>query len=341
MSAASSAPASWLDDGEKYALVGLDVKIEGAIPRTPGASNLLAIADTAFVLPPHWKEWLGTIRAGEVEHCNLFLLSKLRSATPDVLDGENQTLQRRAWNFYLGLLLAIRFAPAYRPVLLTGSKHDGEIGMRQQQDLEIPIPCVFGGYPAVTTAHVTRAVRLAENLEALIASPPPGGTWRLFRTLHIYIEARTTHDILDRLHQYCRCIDGVILPKAGETKRQFKSRTELFIGPKHHDLMGEMYDVRSAVEHLHENRYLEGFDRNVRLDLVKKEAVAEYIARTTLAKIIEQPPLHAHFANTAALATFWALTDVQRKAIWGSPIDPLAALAGFDPKYIHDGLLGA
>lgn len=80
---------------------------------------------------------------------------------------------------------------------------------------------------------------------------------RLFRTLHIYCEARSTPDILDRLRQYCRCIDGLILPKAGETKRQFKSRTELFIGPRHHELMGEIYDVRSAVEHLHENRYLE------------------------------------------------------------------------------------
>jgi hypothetical protein len=38
----------------------------------------------------------------------------------------------------------------------------------------------------------------------------------------------------------------LILPAAGKTKRQFKSRAELFIGPGHHDLMGELYDVRSA-----------------------------------------------------------------------------------------------
>jgi hypothetical protein len=47
------------------------------------------------------------------------------------------------------------------------------------------------------------------------------------------------------------------LPDAGKTQQQFKVRTELFIGPRHHDMMGEMYDVRSAVENLHENRYLE------------------------------------------------------------------------------------
>jgi hypothetical protein len=42
------------------------------------------------------------------------------------------------------------------------------------------------------------------------------------------------------LHQYCRCIEGLILPDPGNTKKQFRSRTELFIGPKHHVLMGEL-----------------------------------------------------------------------------------------------------
>jgi hypothetical protein len=30
-----------------------------------------------------------------------------------------------------------------------------------------------------------------------------------------------------------------------------------------------------------------------------------------------------------------------RKRIWGDPINPMEAVADFDPKYIHDGLLGA
>ena len=51
----------------------------------------------------------------------------------------------------------------------------------------------------------------------------------------------TTAEIVDRLHQYSRCIDELILPDAGKTKQQFRSRTELFIGPFHHDLMGEIY----------------------------------------------------------------------------------------------------
>jgi hypothetical protein len=47
---------------------------------------------------------------GEVQDCNLILLSKQPSSTPDILDGENNKLKQHAWNFYVGLLLASTFA---------------------------------------------------------------------------------------------------------------------------------------------------------------------------------------------------------------------------------------
>jgi hypothetical protein len=96
----------------------------------------------------------------------------------------------------------------------------------------------------------------------------------------------------------------------------------------------------SAVEHLHEQRYLETFDREVRLNLLKKEVTAEYIARTSLARILEREEILNHFANTAALAAFWALPDAERRRIWGDPVDPADALTDYDPTYISDGELG-
>jgi hypothetical protein len=331
---------TWIADGEKYALIGLSVRMEGRLLSGPINGTLSVLVDTAFAMPDHWREWVGSIRSEELADCNLFLLSKMRSSTPDVLDAENQALVQRVWNFYTGLLLASPFAAAHRPVVLTGSRRDGEIDIRQQQDLDSPVPCEFRPYPPVKPDDIRLAAQLGVNLSAIGATPPAGGPWRLFRTLHVYTEARTAPDILDRLHQYSRCIDGLILPAAGETKRQFKSRTELFIGPRHHDMMGEIYDVRSAVEHLHENRYLEGFDRETRLDLLKKEAVAEYVARASLARIVGDSSLWPNFANTTALSAFWALPDVDRRRIWGSPINPLDALADFNPAMIHDGHLG-
>jgi hypothetical protein len=331
---------SWIDDGEKYALVGLNVKLEGGLPAAGITANLSALAGSTFSVPPEWREWLGSIRCREVEGCNLFLLSKLVSATPGVLDAENQKLQQRVSNFYAGLLLASPFAPAHRPVMLTGSRQDGEIGLRQQQDFECPIPCLFRPYPALTADDVKLAAGLGENLEAITGASITGGHWRLFRTLHVYMDARTTSDIIDRIHQYSRCIDGLILPDAGKTKAQFKGRTEVFIGLGHHDLMGEIYDIRSAAEHLHENRYLEYFDRAVRLELARKEAIAEYVARSALVRVIGNDALWPHFGNTPALEKFWALPPADRVKFWGDPVDPLAAVADFDPQYINDATLG-
>ena len=225
----------WIDDGEKYALVGLSIKVEGPIRAGKVSPHLWVLADTKFDIPPHWRDWLGTIRAKEVEDCNLLLISKLPSSKPGVLDEENQLLQQRVSNFYVGLLLARTFAPAHKPVMLSGSRWDGEVDIRQQHDFDSPVPCIFRPYPPVEDGDIQLAAQLADQIETLGTARLKGGHWRLFRTLAIYRDTRTVPDILDRLHQYARCIDGLILPDAGKTKQQFKSRTELFIGPRHHD----------------------------------------------------------------------------------------------------------
>jgi hypothetical protein len=239
----------WIAEGEKYAFVALSVQVGQSLPEGQIAPRLWVANSPQFQITRHWKEWLGTIRAEEVEAANLFLVSKIKSERPDVLDGENQSLRHLVSLFYVGLLLASTFSTAHKPVVLTGSRRNGEVDIREQQDLEIPVPCEFRPYPALTAEEIEAGARVAGEIKTIEETPLPGGHWRFFRVLHLYQETRTTRDILERLHQYSRCIDGLILPVVGETKRQFKSRTELFIGPKHHDLMGDIYDVRSAVEH--------------------------------------------------------------------------------------------
>jgi hypothetical protein len=161
-------------------------------------------------------------------------------------------------------------------------------------------PAASRALSAVEPADIQLAARLADKLAAL----PSGDHWRLQRTLGIYTKTRAAQDILERIHQYCRCIDGLTLPDVGKNKRQFQSRTELFIGPSHHDMMGDLYDIRSNVEHLHEGTYLEHFHRATRLELVQKEAIVEQIVRTAPVRIIGNNTFWPHFANTNALSTF-------------------------------------
>ena len=332
---------SWVDDGQKYAVIALSVKLDDPVALTEMTPHHWAFSDARFEMPAHWREWLGTIRTEEVEGSNLFLLSKMRSQAPQVVDAETAELKRHAGHFYAGLLLASPFSPAHKPVLLAGYHQDGEINVRSQDDYEPAIPSMARHYPAVTLAELQLAAKIATQIAAIETAPLNGGHWRLFKVIHLYLEARAIRDNMDRLHQYCRCIDGLIVSKQGEAKKQFKSRTELFIGPRHHDMMGETYDVRGDVEHLHENKHLEVFDRTARLELVKKLEIMEYIARSALVRIVVEPRLWPHFSNTPALQAFWALDDGQRRALWGSTVNPHDALADFDPRHIHDAQLGA
>ena len=331
----------WIVDGEKYALVGLGVAFEGAPPPVHIAPNLWVLTETTLDVPSVWREWLGSIRAGQVADSNLFLVSKLASETPEVLDVENRLLQERVKHFYTGLLLSAMFSPSHSPMILTGARRDGTTDVRQHTELEQPAPQIIRPYPQLTADNIVMAAQIGQKINSMRPEAASYRLWRFIRTLGVYIEARTTSDPLDRIHQYCRCIEGLIMPSIGKTRQQFKSRTELFIGPTHHRLMGALYDIRSAVEHLHEDRYLEPFERDVRLDLAKKEAIVEHIARTALAQISARDTLWQHFGNTAALREFWALSPDERRQIWGAPIDPMASLKGFDPSTLSDEMLGA
>jgi len=331
---------TWIDDEEKYAVIALNVKLDFPMPLQKMTPDHWAFSDVRFDLPAHWRDWLGTIRTQAVERSNLFLLSKAQSWDPDVLDGESVKLKHQAQLFYASLLLASRFAPADKPIMLSGYRRAGEIIIRSQDEFDPPIPSLVRRYPAVTLAELQLAARIASQIAAIETTSLPGGHWRLFRVLHLYYEACTIISNMDRLHQYCRCIDGLIVPDAGKTKRQFKSRTELFIGPHHHDMMGEIYDVRSDVEHLHENKHLEIFDRLAMLELVKKLEMIEFVVRSALVRIVVEPKFWPSFANTVALQAFWARSEQDRRALWGDPINPDDAIADFDPQYISDAELG-
>jgi hypothetical protein len=239
--------ASWIDEGQKYAVIARSIKLDDAVPLREITPHHWAFADARFEVPAHWREWLGTIRTEEVEDSNLFLLSKMRSQAPEVLDAETAKLKRHAWHFYVGLLLASRSAPSHKPVMLAGCRQNGEINVRSQDEFDPAVASIVRHYPAVTLDELLLGARIASQIASIETAPLRGGHWRLFRVLHLYLEARTIRDPLDRLHQYCRCIDGLIVSKQGEARKQFKSRTELFIGPGHHDMMGETYDIRSEL----------------------------------------------------------------------------------------------
>lgn len=337
----ASNPITWLATNEKYAILGLDCEASLTQPAMELNGGLIAFSRETFQLPRHWRDWLGAIRSEEIEAFGLYLVAKQNSRSPTILDGENQELTRRLGHFYAGLQLERRLHLPRAPFLASGgwNVHEG-VDVREFSSLETTGAGIVNDLTGVSSQTLNNAAATAARLAALVLERTTPH-WRLMRCLAIFQRACGSNDILDRIHQFTRCVEGLIAATQGNTKRQFKSRTEVFVGPQHHDLMGEIYDLRSDVEHLHENRHLETYDRVRRIRLGELEAIAEWVARSCLKRIILEPSVTSHFASEIALHDFWAFDPAARRSIWGPSIDPTTPLNGFNADYVSDEELGA
>jgi hypothetical protein len=327
-----------LQEGEKYALIGL--RSSSNISTSLCSSSELGLwvsSKSPVKFNDHWEKWLGSIRSEHLTNANLFLTAKGPASSPSVLDEENERLKRQVYWFYTGLLLSVRLTTFDDPLMLTGAAHAGYSDVRQVGHVTKAAP-ILGFLPEpVTIDGLAKAVAIASALQEWGAS---GGSWRFNHVLHIYLTARENPDPLERIHQFSRCIEGLILPETGKTKRQFVSRTETFVGPKEHARMGAIYDVRSAVEHLREYEILDPPTRPSREGLLQKAAIMEYLSRRCIGRVLLTKSLWPHFAGHVAIESFWKLPSADRRRLWGAPVNLASDLADFSPQFLRDADLG-
>ncbi|TRV35840.1 MAG: hypothetical protein EWV70_09530 [Microcystis flos-aquae Mf_QC_C_20070823_S20] len=329
----------WLREGEKFSLIGLQVDADTGISDSAIVEGLEVYTSLKLDMPGHWRGWLGTLRIEEIEACNLILLSRHKSKTPGVLDGENQALSRKVGLWYTGLMLACPLDAWQDPITTSGEMRNGELDIREFSTLDAPHGSTIRPRTGVTVDSLHSAARMASAIDTLLATPE-ASLWRLMRCLDIYQKARTLSDVMDRIHQFARCIEGLLATSSGTSKARFKSRTELFVGPKHHETMGTIYDIRSEVEHLHEDLRLKPFDRDKRLEIAKMEAVAGELARQMLSRIFSDPTLAVKMGSRDDLEAFWQLDATERQAIWGPIYDLLEPLNGVREDLITNHDLG-
>ena len=144
---------------------------------------------------------------------------------------------------------------------------------------------------------------------------------RLCRVLNAFFSGIVEKDIRERLHQFCRSIKGLIFADQGQATRQFKSRTELFVGPSHHDFMGNLYQNRSAVEHMNDPVLSTSTDKERREAFEVLTHTSENIARYCLLNILLKPDLLKIYRGETSLAAFWNLDVSERSKIWGTPLN--------------------
>lgn len=326
--------------GSKFALVALSSDAANARSLEIAVSSSITVSTKAPVqFDSHWRDWLGSIQSERYENSNAFVVAVMPSQTPSVMDGENITLTKQVTDYYYGLLLAGRLAYYEKPLLLTGGGSGDELSIRQLGEMLTPVMFSGVGHDNIfNVGFYSEAAALTARLPVLWDGTPRYK--RLRRIFNIYVGARTTAEISDRLHQYCRCIEGFILPPIGGTKRNFRNRTETFIGPHHHELIGEMYDFRSAVEHLNDHLNLLSRTREDRAQIYRWAHIAEYVARTCLTRVLLSDALLNVFETDETLADFWRPDNSTRQLLWGDIVDPLDGARGFDTRLLSNDDLG-
>jgi hypothetical protein len=153
-----------------------------------------------------------------------------------------------------------------------------------------------------------------------------GEDWRrVRRSIDALTKGSTEHDLQDeRFHQTVRSLEGLILPKAGSTRKQFVHRSHTFsTGSAIAETLGEIFDVRSKVEHLHMAlEALPGSSNEAKEELLYRRArQTDQLAWFAISRILENDDLREAFRTVDGIAAFWNRKDADRAMVWGSRLD--------------------
>lgn len=134
----------------------------------------------------------------------------------------------------------------------------------------------------------------------------------------------------ERIHQYARALEGLILPDIGSSTRQFVHRCTTFTGMSEENrvVLRDGYNMCSSTEHLHPwdsalQEYSSGEREAVAL---RRTRQMERLAGSALRHLVGTPRLHEWFRNNEKINEFWHLPDHERAAIWGAEFN-VSALA--------------
>jgi hypothetical protein len=321
-----------IPDNHKFAALSLHgTGATFAMPdQVAASSNLLVSTSLPFEVTPWWLEQLGILTSEELKDSDLYMLAIAPSQSLSILDHENRILEDQCRNFFYGLLMAVPFSTDLSPHLLTGSVESGKATFRQIGRFERP--CYIYGTPApdLTSEHITRAAFLGQEIDSIVKRSMYGRTIWAF---NCFINSVTAGHVYERMRNSIRTIEAFVLPVPGRTEKQFKSRTELFIGPSQHFLIGSLYSIRSNIEHLHDPlTSLPGISKQEKqIQLFRAAYMAECIARYCVQTFLTRQQLWPHFQDDHSIEAFWQLASAERTRLWGDILDISSVEQTFNP----------
>ncbi len=269
-----------------------------------------------------WEKWLGSIRLKRLRRANLVLLVEKPSDYPGALGDVHQQLSHDlGLLFYmLHLRVGIEISEDEGADLLVGSSLNGVPEIRQLSQM----PTFYRSHGRAG-APITRDW-LEDSLvrRASVAAMKADKTQfrRVTYGLSTLFKGLKEETGEDRLHQFVRSLEALILPKKGKTRAQFAHRCQTFArrGDDTRALLKEAYDMRSATEHLNpwDKTFHQSYPPDQREDVYwQRTRQIEHLACEAYSRLLSKHDLRKRFRTDDAIDAFWKLGDHKRSGLWG------------------------
>lgn len=289
--------------------------------------NLQIIFEPPFPLGGVWQGWLGSIEVEHLERSNIVLIAHQASSSPDVLDHENEDLRQQVVSLCYAIFL-IEVFHYDSGLILTGANVGGTVNVRQVSRLEKLYRPNHVAIARLDQANLLSAAQVANGMRAVHAGR--GLCLRLRSGFHACLRGLMEYQGDERLHQFIRAVEAVVMPPKGKGTGVFAHRCQLFAGTSApvRPLLRELYELRNAAEH--HNLFTQVLapypaTQHERIAL-ERTYQSQVLASEVYRKIFHSPMLQTHFSTNTAIEAFWALPWAQQVYAWGAPID-LASIA--------------
>lgn len=309
--------------GDKFACIAfknlaVDESLAASLDLGEG---LWALTAHPFTLDKHWKEWIGKIKAEQVDRCNFFLIVTKASMVPHILDAENKMLGQRVNRLIYGLLLQA-IPDHIDGFVLSGAQLSNEIQIRQFGEMR---QC-FNSNPKKRVEISEFACRQAKIFEEQYRDIETSSVYfRVRRGMSAVTRAISEPVIQDRIHEYVRALEALVKPNICESTKQFIHRCQTFACPssKSKEILQECYDIRSAVEHMNlvDTVFSHCSASEIEMRAAQRLRQVERLACSVYLRLATSKAHALIFETDASIDRFWSRRDDERRTIWGPPLD--------------------
>ena len=270
-----------------------------------------------------WEKWLGSIRLKRLGRANLVLFVEEPSDNPESLDNVHQRLTKDLCNQFQMLHLRAGIEMDSED-LLCGSSVNGVPGIRQVSRMPHFYRSKWDMRTPITQAWLEDGLVLRAG--AATMETDRKRFRRVIRGLNTLFKGLREKTGQDRLHQFVRSLEALILPEKGNTKNQFAHRCQTFARAcdDTRALLLEAFEMRSDTEHLNpwdkamENKYPPDKREEVCWQRTRQ---IEDLACDAYSRLLRDSALRKHFRTEDTIAAFWKLPDGQRRGLWDTPLD--------------------